>query len=122
MTKAATRFAVPMPKDYHALFEDHALPVLTAADRYRLDLADTALSKVMDALIQISDDVITAAKIPKPDPDESERIKARLLKLVPAESAKSVVDILNAAWLTSETQELWNNIQTVSGRKDSVLQ
>ncbi|MCW3094944.1 MAG: hypothetical protein JWL77_562 [Chthonomonadaceae bacterium] len=119
--EAAKQYDVTTPDNWEALFENCAEPNFESRDRLVLSIADAARQAVIQLLIDKADSDITVASIPKPSIEEAQRIYERFLLVVPAENAKCLADILNAAWLAYEEPDLWNKIPRISQARDEVL-
>lgn len=110
-------YGVEAPENYEDLFEDEDEPKFDAAGSYRLKLADAALRAIVDKLIDEAESTVSAANIAPSAKTEVEDILVYLNRVVPAENAKTLADILNAAWVASENPSLWEDIPQLRGRR-----
>jgi len=110
-------YDVEVPEDYKELFADEDEPKFDDAGTYRLKLADAALSAIVDKLIDEADSTVSAANIAPSAKTEVEEILVSLNRVVPAEDAKTLADILNAAWVASENPTLWEDVPQLRGRR-----
>lgn len=101
LLNAAERFDVEVPSGYADLFEDDEDPDYHDSAKYNLMLADSSLAGMVEELGIKVQELLPAGRIPVPSDAEAQRILGRLKYVVPAESALSIADIINAAWARS---------------------
>jgi hypothetical protein len=128
LEKAADACFVSIPPGYIDLFDDRAEPNLIQSDLFRLSVADEALEKMVDRLIDRANQEITSAGFAVPSKEEVEtaekeckRIWQRFRRAIPAEGCRGIGDILNAAWHACRDPDLWADVPHVSKCRDRVL-
>jgi hypothetical protein len=121
LVKAATKFGVSHAASFPTLFERDALPTLSDADTFRLEVADQALGQLVGDLLVEADTRVTTAGIVSSTDAEAAKVLKRIRQVVPAEECTTIADILNGAWLASEDPDLWKQFPGVADRKLSVL-
>ena len=121
LLKAAGDLGVSCPPDYAELFENEPSPKLSSSDKFRLDIADRALDRLVPILLAEARQFIDSAKIPDRNAAEVDRILDRFAQVVPAARCASVADILSAAWKAQEDATFWAAETGIQQRKDEVL-
>lgn len=121
LMNAATELKVAFPPDYAQLFENESAPKLSKADKFRLDISDRALEKLIPVLLTEAKQFIDTAKIPDRNSEDINRILQRFALVVPAEQCASVADVLNAGWMAQEDADFWKDEAGIQQRKNDVL-
>ena len=121
MLDAAARFDVSVPDAYAALFEDDPDPESQESMAYNLGLADRSLDGLTGRLADEAEHRLQHPLVPIPSDVEARRIFNRIRHVVPAEGAASLADILNAAWMAFEDEDLWTDIPEVRRKRDRAL-
>jgi hypothetical protein len=121
LTLAAKAFKLTTPPNYTNLFEDDSPPQLSSADTYQLGLADSALKSIVNDLVTVADKVFVQSGLPSWDNAERDRVAKSIGSVVPAESCRTIADILNGAWKAAEDPKLWADYPAVQERRMSVL-
>lgn len=121
LVNAATQFGVSYSALFPTLFDHDALPTLSDADTFRLEIADRALAQLVGDLLVEADSRVTTAGIISSTDAEAMKVLKRIRQVVPAEECKTIADILNGAWLASEDPDLWKQYPGMADRKLSVL-
>jgi len=117
----ADRFQVEAPAGYVDLFEDDPDPEYQGSMEYNLRLADTSLNGMTKDLADRADALLRRARVPEPSEPEAKRILNRFTHIVPAENARSLADILNAAWMAFEDENLWAEIPDVHSKRERAI-
>ncbi len=110
-----------IPSDYEDMFCERPTPALAPGERFQLKIADFVLASKVDMLIEEADNIVSKTDIPKPCETESERIRKRFEFVVPAQKARSLVDIVNAAWKAYNDQNLWKSMPKIAEEKTRIL-
>jgi len=121
MKAAATTYGVQIPENYDSYFEDLIPPRGTQTDLFLLEIADKALSAVVQEIVTDANADIEKANIPLPSSPNQQQILDRFHKVVPPENAESLADILNAAWLAAEDSTLWKGIPMKGTNRITIL-
>ncbi len=121
LLNGAERFDVEVPSGYTDLFEDDEDPDYHDSAKYNLMLADSSLAGMVEELGIKVQELLPDGRIPVPSDAESQRILGRLKYVVPAESALSIADIINAAWRAFEDPDLWKGMPEVLKKRDHAL-
>jgi hypothetical protein len=121
LVNAASKFGVSHSPSFPNLFDRDALPTLSDADTFRLEIADEALAQLIDELLVEADGRVTNAAIGISADAEVSNVLKRIRQVVPAEGCKTIADILNGAWLAWEDPDLWTQFPGIADRKLSVL-
>ena len=103
------------------LFEDDPEADHQDSVRFNLHVADEALGALRDAISIKVEQFLSSDLAPHPDGEEVRRILRCVKQVVPAKDARSLADILNAAWLAFEDERLWESIPELHRKKDEVL-
>ena len=88
LLKAATVYGVAPSPNYKDQFEDSGPIALLDEDTFRLEIADDALTRLVDRLIKEADDVVKASSIANWSDAEQNKIIERLKFVVPCEECK----------------------------------
>ncbi|MEK7702408.1 MAG: hypothetical protein AAB317_00405 [Nitrospirota bacterium] len=121
LVKASKKYNVDVPTGYTDLFNDDQNQSMSDTDFLLLSLADRSLDQIVEDIIQIVDDLIKATSIVQSTSAEAERIRSRLRQIVPAEKAKGIADIINAAWELHDDPELWNDHPAISEKNKNQI-
>jgi hypothetical protein len=121
LLEAATAYGVDAPADYALGFDDEPQPSLSQADRFRLEVADEALTRMIPFIVGLVADLLKQANIKLPEESEVARIVGRYRLVVPAETTASLPAILNAAWRVTNDAEFWKDVPQISANKRHVL-
>jgi hypothetical protein len=122
LIKAANAYGFAIPAEYDAMFKQRPEPQLAPADSFRLAAADEALDRIVDELIARADGFISESNLKKPDPQEVNRIFDLLQLMVPAQRCRSLPEILNAAWLAYENDNMWPSVtRRTRAEKEEIL-
>ena len=121
LVAAAGRYGIKVPSDYEQQFEDFEQAEGTRTDLFLLEVADECLQTTIPTLIDDADNLLSTRSVPTPSSDEIRRIVDSFRRVVPATRARSVADILNAAWDASEDVDLWKGIPTIEDDREVVL-
>ncbi|MBI4032077.1 hypothetical protein HY374_00015 [Candidatus Berkelbacteria bacterium] len=103
---AAREWRVPVPRSYIESFQEPPDPTLSRTERFQLAMADAVVPRFVVRLRQSAYDHVESS-CQRPSNRETIRIYKRFKLLVPAESCRTLADILNAAWRINEKQGLW---------------
>lgn len=118
--QAARTYSVDTPANYATLFDDEQLPSLSAADQFRLEVADETLRALVPEIIKEAGDRLTQANITLPAVAEVTRIVDRYRVVVPAETAASLSAIVNAAWRVTNDDTFWRDIPQISDKRSTL--
>ena len=117
---AAGKYGINVPPNYEQQFEDLEQSEGTRTDLFLLEVADECLQAIIPTLIDDADNLLSTRSVPRPSTDEIRRIVDSFHRVVPATRARSIADILNAAWETSEDDSLWKGIPTIEDEREVV--
>lgn len=109
------------PESFLDEFGDRSEVHLSEADRFILGVADAALNEITGGLIKRANELVTSAGIPEVDHDKIRETRKRFDLMVPQHGCGSLSDILNAAWLAFEDQNLWKDNRQLNNKRDAVL-
>jgi hypothetical protein len=118
---AAATYGVPCATDYEVSFDDSPAIKLSAADEFRLRVADESLALLVNDLSQEAASIVTTAGIVDSSDAEVSRIVRRFKRVTPAEGCRCIADILNAAWRASLDPTFWSGLPVIDQRGASVL-
>ena len=121
LVDVALRFHVDPPAGFTELFEDDPEADHQDSVRFNLHVADEALGALRDTISIKVEHFLSSDLAPHPDGEEVGRILRCVKQVVPAKDARSLADILNAAWLAFEDESLWESIPELHKKKDEVL-
>lgn len=100
---AARSFGLPLEDDFLKMFERDVPTAESDADRFLRELADQMLGTVVDDLIADVAKRLDQANVALPSDSETQKVVKRFKLAVPAEHCPTVADILNAAWVVSDS-------------------
>ena len=115
----ASKYGIRVPKGFEESFEDDKPVKLGNLDAFRLELADKSLEGVLDLLsdlakMNVENSLGSADSQNKENSKEKEEPESGVKKIlkrfqlgVPATGSKNFADILNAAWVAFEDDQLW---------------
>jgi hypothetical protein len=121
LVETAPRFGVEPPEGFGGLFEDDPEADYQNSIRFNLTVADEALGDLRDSIFNKVQALLSNDLIPTPSHDEACKILKWIKYVVPAKGARSLADILNAAWLAFEDKTLWKENPELHQKKDEVL-
>ena len=116
-----SRFHVEPPARFTELFEDDPEADHQDSVRFNLHVADEALGALRDTISIKVEQFLSSDLAPLPDGEEVGRILRWVKQVVPAKDARSLADILNAAWLAFEDERHWESIPELHKKKDKIL-
>jgi hypothetical protein len=118
---AAVRFNIELSGTSFNVFEKARPLEGSTADIFCVSLADSVLETQISDLVRYADKFVADAHIVMHSEEETQRVLDRIRLVVPAEQCKTIADILNAAWLAKDDQDLWREYPSLRKRKDDVL-
>ena len=118
---AAQTYGVVPSASYKDQFDDSGLLPLSVEDQFRLEIADQALSQLVNGLVQEANQVVTTSGITTSTDAERDAIYGRFKLVVPREKCNCVADILNAAWRAFSDDQFWRDNAQIAAKKDAVL-
>jgi len=121
LVEIAPRFGVKPPEGFEGLFEDDPEADYQNSMRFNLTVADEALGDLRESIFNKAQALLSDEFVPTPSDDEASQILRWIRLVVPAKGARSLADILNAAWLAFEDKTLWKDIPDLHKKKDDVL-
>lgn len=121
LLKAAAAYGVTPSPGYRNQFEDSGPLTLLDEDTFRLEIADDALTRLVDRLITEADDVVTASGIVNWSDAQRKKIVKRFKLVVPYEECNCLADILNAGWEAFRDPDFWKDSPQVFEKKDLIL-
>ena len=114
------RFHVDPASGFAGLFEDDPEADHQDSVRFNLHVADEALGSLTDPISTGSSN--SCLVISSHIRTERKHVNIEMVKqVVPAKDARSLADILNAAWLAFEDEGLWESIPELHRKRDEVL-
>jgi hypothetical protein len=119
----APRWGVRPPERFGDLFEDDPEADHQNSIRFNLKVADEALAGLTDDIFQKVQEFIPEDLAPPLEngQDKVHEILRWIRHVVPARGARSLAEILEAAWLAFEDEGLWREIPELHSKKDDVL-
>ena len=108
LVTASTEFMIAVPDDFQSSFENEDPPVDPAC-KILVRIADEVSESFVDDLTECAKTFAADKEIPERSPEEVDGVVASFEQIVPASSAKSVVDIVNAGWKCFLNPALWKN-------------
>lgn len=111
-----------VPDDYETTFDDDTYEIprgFGALDKLKLKIADALFSSVATDLLKLAGEAAPVEL--RRDTAEVARVLERFRRVVPAESARSVADIVNAAWIGYRDDHLWEAMPVLHSRRRDVL-
>jgi len=108
-----------VPNGFAALFENQEEP---AEDfkQFLVSLADSSSAIITSDLMTFAEEILKAQMIPRLTASNVRKILKSYKFIVPCPHARSLVNILNAAWSVYHDAEFWSDIPQVKSR-ESVL-
>ncbi len=118
---AAKKYHISVPTQYASLFRAMKDPDLPRGDAFQLFLADQTLGIHIESIMVEASNAIKLAGVPLPQRTTATKIYERFKRVVPAEGARSLADIINAAWVAYEDPKLWESFPRIRENRDRVL-
>ena len=118
--EAAKRFTIDVPNQFSSYFSDPPKK-LNSADKFVLDMADTASNALTNDLIGAVDAHVASTKMMLPSNAERDRIVKHFCVLSPAAGARSLGDVINAGWKIRLDWNLWSGFEFSDRTRAEVL-
>lgn len=87
----------------------------------RLEIADAARQRLINALIAEAQQVVTTSGVTMPTDTERDLTYDRFKLVVPREKCKCIADILTGAWKAFRDPLLWQDNPQIATKRDLVL-
>jgi hypothetical protein len=118
----ATQIGVEVPDGYADWFLDDVDPPDAGAEATRiLQAADSGAAAIVNEVTAAVRDLANEKAVPVRDATRVDTIRDQFRLVVPASSAGTLCDILNAAWEAYHDPDLWRNLKNVRKAKSTVL-
>jgi hypothetical protein len=107
---AAKEWKLEVPAEYLNVFQQDNQNRFIEKDTFQLDLAEFAVTKLVPSLRVAANKLVTEAGLQLSDPKSVQEIRKRIDLTVPAENARSLADIIEAAWDAIRDDNLWKDL------------
>lgn len=113
LIEAAKEFNINIPSEFQDSFEDMDEPNDPTV-KLLVELADDTSSSLVNDIIKKIGHISEEKKIPERSHEKVLKSKKNIENLVPISNAKSLTDILNAAWLCFHDENLWKKVPIIT--------
>jgi hypothetical protein len=120
MVTAAPTYGVAVPADYALLFQNVSPPT-TSKEAFLLSVAEEAVATVAPGMTTKVDQIASTQGVDPIGVAEVGRIAASFRSLIPDGRAKSLPEVIDAAWTVSHTPDLWTEYPQIARRHGVVL-
>jgi hypothetical protein len=121
LVAVAKALGAEAPADFVKLFEKEVYASASAADRFLIEIADEALEKLIPELCERTLAVIKKSALATKSIEQTKLILDRFKRVAPAENCRTIADMLNAAWMAYNSNDLWSEYPSMQKRKLEVL-
>jgi len=121
LEEGVRKFKVNIPREFLDIFEDNDEPSESTI-KLLVELADVTSASLVPKLIEAVEHITDEKNVPERSNEEVEKfINSCFENLVPISNAKTISDILNAAWLCSHNERMWKKNPAIKAEDRSRL-
>lgn len=110
---AASKWGIDTPQEYQSVFRKESSEFIEK-DSFQLELAEFAVTKLVDDLIVLVNNLVNQSGLKLPDKDSVQSMVKRIHLTVPVEHAESLPAIIEAGWESIHDVNLWQQLTHIN--------